>query len=197
MYNLPPGRYRTLMRKMISEQEEDIMEEKIKGWFLSGGNPFLYEMGIDQKIVHQGKASGYLKSKTVQDSGEFATMMQEFRADRYKGKRVKLSGFIKTENVQSFCGLWMRVDSSLEDVLQFDNMSNRPIIGTNNWNQYSIVLDIPDNSATISFGVMLMGKGHVWMDGLTFEEVDESVPTTNVDIKHVLHDKPINLSFEE
>lgn len=197
IYKLPPGRYRTLMRKIISEQEEYRMEEKITGWFLSGGNPYNYEMGIDQKTVHQGKASGYLKSKTVQDSGEFATMMQEFKADQYKGKRMKLSGFIKTENVQSFCGLWMRIDSTSEDVLQFDNMSNRPITGANNWNQYSIVLDVPENSATISFGLMLMGKGHVWVDGLQFKEVDQTVPTTNIEFKQVLHDEPVNLSFED
>lgn len=49
-------------------------------------------------------------------------MMQAFKADRFIGKRI-------------------RVDDTMEDVVQFDNMSNRPIKGTTNWNRYSIVLD--------------------------------------------------------
>lgn len=58
----------------------------MKGWVLSGSHPFQFEMGIDRENVHQGKASGYLKSTMVQDIGEFATMMQQFKADRYLGK---------------------------------------------------------------------------------------------------------------
>lgn len=197
MYHLPPGRYRKMMKAMTKRKEENSMEEKIKGWFLSGGNPFNYEIGVDRKTVHQGKASGYLKSTTVQDSTEFGTMMQQFKAEKYLGKRIKLSGFIKTKDVETFAGLWMRVDSASEDTLQFDNMSNRPITGTNEWNHYSIVLDIPENSATISFGLSLMGKGNVWIDSLTFMEVDMSVPTTHIELEYTLLDEPINLSFEE
>ena len=55
------------------------MDNKVKGWFLSGSDPFNYEMGIDRQVVRQGKASGYLKSKTVLDSTNFATMMQQFK----------------------------------------------------------------------------------------------------------------------
>ena len=172
------------------------MEEKVKGWFLSGSHPFNYEMGTDRDNIHQGKASGYLKSKTVQDPGEFATMMQEFKADKFRGERIELSGFIETKNVQH-SGLWMRIDSASDDILQFDNMYDRPIIGTNNWNRYSIVLDVPENSAIISFGILLAGKGEVWLDGLRFEVVDKNTPTTHYSVEKNLLEEPTNLSFEE
>jgi len=48
-----------------------------------------------------------------------------------------LSGFIQTKNVQQFSGLWIRMDSASDEILQFDNMNNRPIIGTNEWSRYS------------------------------------------------------------
>lgn len=124
--------------------------KKIKGWFLSGSHPFNYEMGTDHKIVHQGRASEYLQSKALQNSGEFATMMKHFKANRFKGKRIKLSSFIKTKDVKQFSGLWMRVDSSTDDILQFDNMNNRPITGTKNWNHCSLVLYVPENNTLIS-----------------------------------------------
>lgn len=197
IYQLPPGQYRNVMGTMRDKKEEMVMEEKVKGWFLSGSHPYHYEMGTDQINIHQGRASGYLRSKTVQGQEEFATMMQQFKADKFRGNRVKLSGFIQTKNVQQFAGMWMRVDSTSDDILQFDNMSDRPIIGTNKWNRYSIVLDVPENGATISLGILLTGTGEVWMDGLSFEIVDKSTPTTNISLESTLLDEPTNLSFEE
>lgn len=196
-YHMPPGKYRKLMSNMLEKKEESHMEKQIKGWFLSGSDPFNYEMGIDREVVHEGKASGYLKSKTVLDSTNFATMMQQFKADKYIGKRIRLSGYLKTKDVETFAGMWMRVDNPSDDVLQFDNMSNRPIKGTTNWNRYSIVLDVPPGSAVISFGIILSGRGQVWVDRITFEEVGKDVETTNLEVQGELLDEPVNLSFEE
>ncbi|WDH82946.1 helix-turn-helix domain-containing protein [Paenibacillus urinalis] len=203
LYGMPPGRYRKLfmLHTYNREQGEDSMKEQIaspiKGWFISGSHPHDYEMGIDRNTVHQGSTSGYLKARTPMDDGAFATMMQQFKADKYKGKRMRFSGFVKTENVKEYCGLWMRVDSHSEDVLQFDNMNDRRITGDTHWNHYAIVLDVPEESGTISFGVLLMGEGKVWVDGFQFEEVDLSVPTTSLKLDYAIGDEPTNLSFEE
>ncbi|TRZ39978.1 AraC family transcriptional regulator [Niallia circulans] len=198
-YHLPPGQYRKVMTKLTIKREELDVKDKqlLKGWHLSGTSPAQYEIGIDRETVHKGKASGFLKTLTTTPPHEFGTMMQQFKADKHAGKRLKLSGFIKSRQVEFSCGFWMRVDDSLGDVLQFDNMSNRPITGDTEWNHYSIVLDIPKNSAVIAFGVLLSGSGQVWIDDLRFEEVDEHTPTTNIDILEELLDEPVNLSFEE
>ena len=199
LYRMPPGQYRKLMGTILSENGGEQMEkhQKVKGWFLSGSHPLHYEMRTDTKVVHQGNCSGYLKAVTAQNADEFATVMQQFKAEKFLGKRVKLSAYIKTEKVDHFAGMWMRIDHSTGDVLQFDNMSNRPITGDTNWNMYAIVLDVPDNSSVISFGVLLSGAGHVWMDGFKFEEVSETVPTTNLEVTAELLDEPANLSFED
>lgn len=198
VYRLSPGEYRKMMRIILWKEEEEMqMESPIKGWFLSGSHPYNYRMGVDRTIVHEGKASGYLTSETVQEQDEFATMMQQFKAEKFKGKRMKLSCFIKSEKVEKFAGAWMRVDNQSGDVLQFDNMSNRPIVGTREWNYYTIVLDIPTDGASISFGVLLQGVGKVWIDGFSFEEVDQNMPTTNIECIPEMLDEPVNLSFEE
>lgn len=198
-YQLPPGQYRKIMSKLTIQREEVKLknEQLLKGWQLSGSHPFNYQMGIDREIFHKGKASGFLKSVTVQSQGEFATMMQQFKAEKFLGKRIKLSGFIKTKDVGGFCGFWMRVDDALGDVLQFDNMSDRPVVGNSEWNHYAVVLDVPENSAVIAFGVLLSGNGQVWIDELKFEEVDKQTPTTNIDFSADLLDEPTNLSFED
>ncbi|CAH0235988.1 helix-turn-helix transcriptional regulator [Peribacillus simplex] len=198
-YELPPGQYRKLVSKLTLQKEEMTMknEQLLKGWNVSGSHPFNYKMGIDRETFHKGRASGFLKSATAESKEEFATMMQQFKAENYLGKRMKLSGFLKSKDVDGFCGLWMRVDNALHDVLQFDNMGNRPIVNDTEWNHYYIVLDVPENSAIISFGVLLSGRGKVWIDELEFEEVSKAIPTTNIDYGCDLLDGPANLSFEE
>ncbi|GIN71918.1 putative HTH-type transcriptional regulator YbfP [Bacillus sp. J14TS2] len=198
-YKLPPGQYRKIMGQLMFQREETVLknEQRLKGWLLSGSHPANYRMGIDRKIFHKGKGSGFLKSSTVQSNDEFATMMQQFKANKYLGKRIKLSGFLKSQSIEGYCGFWLRVDNTIGDVLQFDNMSDRPITGSTEWNHYYIVLDVPQNSSLISFGVLLSGKGQVWVDEFKFEEVDKKTPTTNIDFTSNILDEPTNLSFEE
>lgn len=163
---------------------EDHLQEELSLECVSGGVGFsMYhfhrifqkEVGmtvadyIRRRITNAASMLLYTKERILdiahlhrfESQDQFATMMPSFKANKYKGKRLKLSAFIKTETVEGFCGLWRRVDNASDDILQFDNMSNRPITKTTNWNRYSIVLDVPENSATISFGVLLNGKGHV------------------------------------
>lgn len=202
-YGMPPGRYRKLMCNVTRSNEngegkhEMSEQPKVKGWILSGSHPSDYEIGIDRETVHMGKVSGYLKSISVLSDNQFGTMMQQFGSDKYKGERIKLSAFIRSENVSHFAGLWMRVDNAAGDTLQFDNMSDRPIQGTTAWNLYSIVLDVPADSDSISFGVLLTGQGKVWMDNFTFEIVKDQTPSTNMNIGGELRDEPENLSFED
>lgn len=202
-YGMPPGRYRKVMGAIrpgaANREERSAMIEQgtVKGWILSGSDPSHYEMGIDRETVHMGMVSGYLKSVAATSETQFATIMQQFKSDKYKGKRIRLSAFIKAENVEHFAGLWMRVDNAEGDTLQFDNMGNRPINGSAHWQHYSVVLDVPSNSASISFGVLLTGRGKVWMDGFSFETVDHRTPSTNMQLGAELRDEPENLSFEE
>lgn len=196
-YHLAPGEYRRIMRSVTFKQEEELFMQEMKGWFLSGSHPNHFRMGIDRQVVHTGKASGYIRSEFVTDQDEFATMMQQFNAKKFIGKRIKLSCFLRCEEVEQFAGAWMRVDNQLGDVLQFDNMSNRPLQGTLDWNYYSLILDVPPESKSISFGVLVQGKGKLWVNQFQFEEVPETVPTTNLEVMPVLLDEPVNLSFEE
>jgi len=198
VYALPPGKYRKWM-KAIQMTEEDIsMEQKgqVKGWSLSGSNPELYEVMSDTKVFHSGEKSGLLYAVKEANEQQFGTMMQAFQAKEYKGKRVKLSCFLKTEAVTK-AGAWMRIDNTSGDTIQFDNMDSRSIYGTTEWNYYSICLDVPEESDSVHFGVLLIGKGKIWADGFRFEVVDEKTPTTNMLEKNNLPDKPVNLTFSE
>lgn len=196
-YVYPPGQYRRMVKLITLEREWSDMEQSdIKGWMLSGNNPDMYRVKMDDRVFHMGTASAFLYSVDATDNSQFATLMQEFQSTLYEGKRVRLSGYIKTEKAAK-CGIWMRIDNVYGDPVQFDNMDDRPITGTNDWNYHSIVLDVPKESASIHFGVLLIGEGNVWMDGFRFEEVDSKEPSTNTIGKRDLPQQPRNLDFGE
>ncbi|SFQ07814.1 AraC-type DNA-binding protein [Psychrobacillus psychrotolerans] len=198
VYSLPPGKYRQLMRavRIIKEENDLNNQEQINGWNLSGSYTELYDLTVDDKVFHTGTKSGLLFAKGEANEQQFGTMMQGFQAENYKNKRIKMSCFLKTEQVTK-CGAWLRIDNVSGDTLQFDNMDSRSIHGTTDWNHYSIVLDVPEESASIYFGVLLVGKGKVWADGFRFEEVNEKVDSTNMLFQDNLPKQPLNLDFSE
>jgi hypothetical protein len=83
-----------------------------------------------------------------------------------------------------------------ESSLSFDNMQDRPIKGDSDWRAYSIVLDVPEQATGIAYGVLLAGAGSVWMDGASFEVVDQTVPTTGTGRGTRPTAVPTNLDFE-
>jgi len=161
------------------------------GWFVAGDHPEDYEMGVDSTVTRSGNASGYIKSNASKPKG-FGTLMQTFKADDYRGERLRMSGYIKAEKVKDRVALWMRVDGPEHETLRMDTMKDRPIVGTAEWEKYEIVLDVPENSVSISFGILLGGKGQAWVDDLQFEVVGKDVPTTDL-----MKEQPLHLDFED
>jgi hypothetical protein len=125
----------------------------------------------------------------------FGTLMQSIRAEQYKGKRVRLSGFVNSREVVGWAGLWMRVDQG-KDAVAFDNMQGRPIKGTTAWQRYDVVLDVPPEATGISFGILLAGTGEVWLSGTKFDVVGMDAPVTSTGDNN-LPEKPVNLDFTE
>jgi len=171
-----------------------LQAEAPKGWFIAGSKPAEYESGVDAAASYNGHASAFLKAKKPSVEG-FGTLMQDFHAGHYLGKRVRFSAFVKTEGVQDWAGLWMRVDKGPQQ-LTFDNMQDRAIKGTTNWQRYDVVLDVPEGATGVFFGVLLSGSGEVWVNGAKFETVEPSVPTTGA-VTAQKPDEPMNLDFEK
>jgi hypothetical protein len=164
-----------------------------EGWGLAGSNPTNYETGLDPQASYHGFPSAYLKAKQSAMEG-FGTLMQEFSAGQYAGKRVRLRASVKAEEVDDWAGLWMRVDKG-STAVSFDNMRHRPIKGTTTWQDYEVILDVPQDATHIAFGILLSKSGSVWLNGVKFESVGLDVPTTAKSTRR-LPEGPTNLNFE-
>ena len=198
VYGLPPGQYRKALKNLTNGGMNMKKNTEIKHWIITGTAPDKYKTGIDRTVFHTGTASAFIQSETEDFTpDEYATIMQQFRAERFLGKRVRFSAFVKALEVEGWAGLWMRLDGKFSVTLKLDNMQNRSIKGSVNWNLYSCVLDVPQETELINIGILLNGKGRVWMDNVSFQEVDKTIPVTDFEIQKEYPDYPENLMFEE
>jgi transcriptional regulator with XRE-family HTH domain len=166
------------------------------GWFLTGSKPNSYTVGIENEAGNNTTCAYLRSTEPITEQEGFGSLMQHFKSHRFRGKRVCYSARVQTENVEGWVGLWMRVDG-LEQVgvMAFDNMQNRSITGTTNWETYDIVLDVPNESEAIAFGILLVGSGTARLSDVKLEPVSLNVPTTSLDCAINLLDEPTNLDF--
>jgi hypothetical protein len=179
------------------------------GWFLSGARPDNYKTGIDTAITQHGHKSAFIESVSENPEG-FSTLMQQCNVKDYKGKRVKMTGYLKTQGADATASMWSRVDDfDKKIVADFDNMGDRPISGNSDWTKCEIVFDVPDSKCAVAFGFIFSGTGKIWIDNVSFEIVSNTTEKTafslNQDlpeemtsrIPDVLPEKvPANLDFE-
>lgn len=168
------------------------------GWYPAGSKPGNYIMGIDKGTGQDGKNTATIQSIGKVTNG-FGTLMQDFLPDKYRGKRIRMTGFMKSKDVIGWAGFWLRMDQpgSQQSASYFDNMHDRSIRGNTDWKKYEIVLDVPADAINIAFGALLNEAGQIWFDNIKFEVVDNSVPTTGSKNSGNKNVEPVNLDFEK
>ena len=162
-----------------------------KGWRKAGNAPDKYDMGIAQGAGQNGQNAATIKSTSDKIRG-FGTLMQSCSPDKYRGKRVKMTGLLKAAFVEDWSAFWFRIDGeNKRKSLSFDNMYDRHISGTTDWRQCEIILDVPYEATNMAYGALLSGTGQIWFTDIKFEIVDDKTPTTQ------RLSEPTNLNFTE
>jgi hypothetical protein len=151
-------------------------------WLKAGTAPNSYTM---EPISENGsllKDAYSLKAIDTVATG-FGTVMTYMDPAPYLGKRVRMTGNLKVQDVTNWAGFWMRIDErDSKFSLGFDNMKNgrkdRSLKGTIDWMKYEIILDVPKESYRIAYGALLTGQGQIWFKDIQFQIVDKSVKIT-------------------
>ena len=144
-----------------------------------------YPVKIDSVVKKDGRYS--LSIEKGIGEGQFGVTNMYIKPV-FSGKRIRLTGYLKTENITNgFAGLWMRVDGP-NGSLAFDNMQSRGIKGTTDWQQYSIDLDYNEEEAVgIYIGGLMTGSGKMWIDNLELlvdgQPLAKAAPTKKVPVK--------------
>jgi hypothetical protein len=182
-----------------------------KGWFF-GGDPASFKLGVDSTIFQHGKISATLES-VVENPPQFCTLMQSFVVKNLGGKRVKMTGYVKSQGENVSGSMWIRVDDAGNKIFaDFDNMMDRPVAGNSDWTKCEIVFDVAEK-CMVSYGFILTGTGKIWVDNVSFETVSSDIIKTAQALNEpfpdayieqlkknpgVLPEKPpVNLDFED
>jgi hypothetical protein len=129
------------------------------GW---GGGP-AGTIVVDDKVVHAGRRSVRIEPK-ADSHGSFSTLTKMIPL-AFSGSIIELRGFLRTEDVSSFAGLWMRENMDGAAV-EFDNMQTRQLKGTTDWTEYSITLPVHPGAQQLYFGALVAGTGKAWVGDL-------------------------------
>ena len=120
-------------------------------------------ISVDDKVVHGGHWSARLERR-ADSANAFSVLTKSLPMD-FAGTTLVLRGFLRTENVTEFAGLWAREDGE-SGSLAFDNMQSRQLKGSTEWTEYTIELPVKPAGRQLIFGVLMGGTGTLWADDL-------------------------------
>lgn len=148
-------------------------------WEIGGNQLTAYQVGTDSGVVHGGTHAASIRSTApTATTQNFSSFGQLIRADDYRGHRVRLRGWVRTQAAQGDgAGLWLRIDG-LGTYLALDNSSGRRVTGTADWREMQIIIDVPQAADGLAFGGLLNGGGQAWFDDLAVDLVASDVPVT-------------------
>lgn len=165
----------------------------VQGWDLIGSDPMTYKMGT-RYDKERGSKVGFLRSSGAKkENDHYGTMLQSSTSSNIDSDMVRLTGFLRSNDVQNWSGMWVRLEDTQGKILAFKDMMDAPIRGTTDWNKYELLLKVPDNAVKITFGVLINGIGSVSMDDFKLEQIKNNIVIDRSELK-VDH---LNLDFEK
>jgi hypothetical protein len=155
------------------------------GWSADARDGAQYRVGIDRDLLYEGKPTLFAMSLVPHPAG-WVRVFQNFRANRYRGKRVRLTALLRTDRVDNRPLVLLQID---------DDQEQGRFSGAGPWKTYEIVEDVPADAGLIGFGFRFTGAGPLWIAKFSFDPVASSVPLSYT--PHMLPNAPQNLDFTE
>lgn len=167
----------------------------------SGGSVYL-----DTQTRHADKPSICMRRPEGQD---LVALFQQIRADRYRGKRVEYTAYIKSSDKVD-AGPFVAIPGGGQlvtgQISQFVEQGTKWVKDTREWKPVTCVVDIPEWARCFQIGVNLNGTGKIWVNDSSLKVVGASTPLTFAEPLEKLYNdaklkslpkQPRNLDFGE
>jgi C-terminal processing protease CtpA/Prc len=122
-----------------------------------------FVVSTDSKIKQGGKLSTLIMCKKNTD--KFECIAVSIPAT-IKGDTITVKAYMKLKDVTGTIGLLLRIDGKYA-MLAFDNMMQKEINGSRDWEEYTVSLPLAEDAKTIHIGAILQGKGKLWVDNFS------------------------------
>jgi hypothetical protein len=156
-------------------------DDDITPWLISGGARADYDAFVDRDVHRGGHASAQLAPKPGATPSGYGSLLQHVPATIYRGKRLRAVAWVKGEGITARGDVWMRVQAADSPADGFGLGGGKCVLHqTFDWQPCVIVLDVAPQAAAVQIGAGIAGPGRLWLDDVTFEEVDRSVPVNDI-----------------
>ena len=156
------------------------------GW-ITQSNSASYQVGVDPQpgLVH----SLTVKATASGDARQFGAATQTVLG--YAGERVRFSAEVKAEGVDTWAGLSLgkgfvsifRMNGGDAEAPAFWPYGAK-VNADGSWQRLSVVTELPaDDAGVVDAGVLLVGKGQVWMRDVKLEVVGKDVPLSTSHVR--------------
>jgi hypothetical protein len=146
-----------------------------------------HEAGVAPETETSGERALTVRALGQQQPNEIGSISQTLFG--YAGRRVRLSGQVKTAGVDGWAGLVINKSYvPLAQSIFEDAYASRPALGSAGcpeWCEVSVVADVGNdvnlvgmNVGSINVGLALVGNGQAWARKLQVETVGTDVPLT-------------------
>jgi len=146
--------------------------------FAPGGDGPVYTTQLDA-TVQRGDEPAMAVHSDAAPPRQASRFYLTIPAAPYHGKRIRLSGYLKSKDVTTAGALELWVFDAKKNALAQDDMGGHPVFGTSDWTRYDIVSDVPEQAAVVHMQVTLRGSGTLWADGLELSVVGKDVPVND------------------
>lgn len=139
------------------------------GWKLNQGMK-AYAVERVEGGAHEGRFWLQTRRLSDADSAPWGTAMQSLEAAPYRGKKVRLSGWLRASDGAK-ATYWLRVDRPGQAPGFFDNAMDRAVT-QDAWTRLDIEGTVAPDAESLNFGAMVIGSGKAGFDDVRLEIVD-------------------------
>ena len=132
---------------------------------------------IKNTIIGDVVKSGKLSAKTDSPVSGTSIFRQNLDVNALRGKTVKVSGYIKTQDIKSTgtaVNIWLFcLDKNGGQLPTTTTVLTKPLTGTNDWAYYEKIVTIPNDLAIDGISVRLQASGSTgfaWFDDISVTE---------------------------
>lgn len=140
-------------------------------WSFATTNPKIYRTGYDKVANSQTPRSVVIRSLNSSAEG-FAGLSQKCDATPYRGQRVRISVWIKTDGVNGAAQFFFSVEDQAGARVA---RGGDGVEGSRYWREYAAVVDVPEEAAALFYDMALSGAGKAWFNDLQIHVVPSSV----------------------
>jgi hypothetical protein len=142
-------------------------ERPMDDWDLSMPPAAGASVTLDSTTAHSGRYSARFEAPTRPGFPQYMNAFQVFNARNLAGRRVRMSGWVKLEDLidSAYLNIYATGLYGVEGSLAGDALT-----GTRDWSFYSVEFDVPKDTYTVwARAGYQAGPGRVWWDDLKFE----------------------------